>query len=262
MEFRILCLGDIVGDPPCRVIMDHLPAIRRRERIGFCVANGENLANGSGITERLFQNVRRAGVDVVTMGDHVWKHKEIIATIDNDQTLLRPANLPPEAHGKGSCIVEAENGLRIGVINLLGRLYMNLQADCFFHAVDRELKKIRDKADLVVVELHGEATSEKVALGWYLMDRVEILYGTHTHIPTADARILEGGAAYITDLGMCGAYKSVIGRAIKPVLQNFVTSIPAPFHVATEDVRLCGMIVTFDQDRRKAIAVERFEFKP
>ena len=261
MTFRILCLGDIVGEPARRVLTDYLPTIKREQEIDFVIANGENMANGSGITERLYKHVRSAGVDVVTSGDHIWKQKEIIAVIDRDNHLVRPANLPIEAHGKGSRLIETTKGLVVGVINLQGRLYMDL-VDCPFHAAMKELKKLEGKADLIVVDMHAEATSEKVAMGWYLAEKIDILFGTHTHIPTADARILKDRCAYITDVGMCGAYYSVIGRQIEPVLQKFVTSIPAPFHVATEDVRLCGLLTDYDLQKRKVISTERFEFKP
>jgi hypothetical protein len=238
------------------VLKSQLPGYISSHDIDFVIANGENAAQGTGITESLFKEIVSAGVDVVTSGDHTWRRKEILPVLQRDKRLLRPLNYPPECVGRGSGIYETRRGARIGVITVLGRIFMD-PVDCPFHAVDKALRELRAETPLCFVEIHAEATSEKIAMGWKCDGRVSCVFGTHTHVPTADERVLPGGTAYITDLGMTGPYDSVIGRDKRSVLFRFETSMHAPFDVAIGDVRLAGACVTLDAETGKAKSIER-----
>jgi len=256
VEIRVLLIGDIVGKPGRTIVSDRLPAYIEEHRIDFVIANGENAAQGSGITENLFQEIAKAGVDCVTCGDHVWRRKEVLPVLGREPRLLRPYNYPPEAIGRGFGVYTSRSGTRIGVVTVVGRIFMDA-ADCPFHAVDRALELMRSDATVYFVEVHAEATSEKVAMGWKLDGQVACCFGTHTHIPTADERVLPRGTAYITDLGMTGPYDSVIGRDKESVLYKFQTGMHAPFTVANGDVRLCGAEVVVDVRTGKARSIER-----
>ncbi len=252
----MLLIGDVVGRPGRRAVTSLLPGLIEERNIDFVIANGENAAKGSGITEKLFWELVSAGVNVVTMGDHVWKRKDVIPLLENRRNLLRPANLPEACPGAGTCVLPGRSGPAVGLVTLLGRIFMGL-ADCPFRAVDRELEKLRRETPVLFVEIHAEASSEKIAMGWKLAGKVSCVFGTHTHVQTADERVLPGGTAYITDLGMTGPHESVIGRDIQSVLYRFETQMHAPFVVATGDVRLCGALVTVDADTGRAISIER-----
>ena len=260
MPVRILCLGDVVGRPGRQAVHDKLPGLVRDRKIDLVIANAENIAGGSGITQNLFHKVRSYGVHVVTLGDHVFKKVDIVPTMAGSERLVRPANLSAAAAGRGSTVVTADNGVQVGVLTVLGRIFMShLPADDPFAAADRVLASFPKSVKVIVAEVHAEATSEKVAMGHHLDGRASLVFGTHTHIPTADAKILERGTAYITDLGMCGPYDSVLGRRKDRVVKHMTTNMPAPFDVAVGDVRLCGVIAEINDETGRAISIERVE---
>ncbi len=258
MDVRVLLIGDIVGKPGRDHLREVLPDYLVSRRVNFVIANGENVAQGSGITPNTFKEVVRAGVDVVTLGDHTWRRKEAVPLLEKERRLLRPLNYPAEAAGTGVGVYTTEDGMRVAVITVLGRVFMN-PVECPFHAVDAAIAGLEDGVQFIIVEIHAEATSEKLAMAWKLDGKVGCVFGTHTHIPTADARVLPGGTAYITDLGMTGPYDSIIGRDKESVLYKFETSMHAPFDVATGDVRVCGALVTLDSDSGLARDIERVE---
>lgn len=254
MAFRILCIGDIVGRPGRRAVQHLVPAFRKEHGVDFVVANGENAAAGSGLTPKVLKQITSAGVDVVTSGDHIYKNKDVYPCLENEQ-LLRPANYVPAAKGTGWRIYEAA-GTPVAVVNLQGRVFME-PAECPFHAVEGILAEIGASARIVVVDFHAEATSECIGMGWRLDGRASVVFGTHTHVQTADERVLPGGTAYITDLGMTGPHDGIIGRAKEAVLHKFTTGMPARFEVCTGDVRLSGALVDIDAETGRALAVER-----
>ncbi len=259
---NILFAGDVVGRPGRTAIEELYPAIKERYSIDFFIANGENAAGGSGITADIVWQLHCAGVDVITMGDHVWKQKDILKVIDEDHRLLRPANFPPETPGRGSTVVEVKGFGKVGVIDVLGRMLMvRLPLDCPFRAAERELERVKKETDIVVLEVHAEATSEKLAFGYYFDGKVSAVMGTHTHVQTADETVLEGGTAYITDCGMTGPFRSVLGRDIEPVVKSFITRMPHYFSVAKEDIRLTGVVLEIDEKSGKARRIERVQVK-
>ncbi|MBI2901490.1 MAG: TIGR00282 family metallophosphoesterase [Planctomycetes bacterium] len=257
MKLQILAIGDVVGKPGRELVKRRLPEFCRREHIDFVVANGENLSDGAGIMPAEADDLFAAGAHVVTGGDHVWNRKEIIPYIAQKPTLLRPANYPEEQPGRGATVVELPIGIKVAVVHLLGRVFMNTPAACPFRTAKQLVDKLRDEARVIVVDMHCEATSEKIAMGWWLDGQVSFVFGTHTHIQTADERVLPKGTAYITDCGMTGPYESVIGRRTDRVLHRFTTGMPARFEVATGDVRLCGAIATVDSATGLAESVRR-----
>ena len=261
MPIRVLCLGDIVGRPGRQVVHDKLPALVRERKIDLVVANGENIAGGSGITPNLFNKLRSYGVDVVTLGDHLYKRLEIAEVMRASERIVRPANLSQAAAGRPYTVVKTAAGVPVGVFSLLGRIYMNLPADDPFAASDRVLADLPAAVKVRVCDMHAEASSEKVAMGHWLDGRCSMVVGTHTHVPTADARILAGGTAVISDLGMCGPYDSVLGRRKDRILRYMTTNMPAPFEVATHDVRLCGAVAEIDETTGKALSMERVEVR-
>lgn len=260
MEIQVLLIGDVVGKPGRAILKELVPSYAREHDIDLIIANGENAAQGTGITENLYKELRAAGVDVVTTGDHTWRRKEILPVLQRDPRCLRPLNFSPEAFGRGSGVFESRKGVRIGVVTVLGRIFMD-PVDCPFHAAEKAIREIKAETPICFLEVHAEATSEKLALAWEFAGKVSCVFGTHTHVPTADARILPGGTAYITDLGMTGPYDSVIGRDKESVIYKFRTAMHAPFHVASRDVRLAGARVTVDTKSGKATAIERVELR-
>jgi len=256
MEFRALLVGDVVGKPGRRALAAALPDLLRDRQIDVVLVNGENAAGGSGIVPAIFDEFRNLGVDAVTMGDHVFRRREAIPLLKKSDRLLRPANLPDEAAGRGWTLLDSQSGFPFAVVNLLGRTFMK-PAACPFHTVDRILEEIGDRAKLIFVDIHAEATSDRVAMGWHLDGRVTAVYGTHTHVQTADERILPRGTAYITDLGMTGPHDGVLGRKKEKVLSALLTGMPTHFDVATGDVRLSGAVVTADTHTGRAGAIER-----
>jgi 2',3'-cyclic-nucleotide 2'-phosphodiesterase len=257
---RILALGDIVGRPGRQVVCDKLTGLVKQHNIDLVIANGENIAGGSGITVNLFNKLRAYGVDVVTLGDHVFKKIDIVETMGRSERLVRPANLSRHAAGRGHTVVKTNSGVNVVVAAMLGRIYVpTLAADDPYASADRILQEAAPHAKVVVFDIHAEATGEKVAFGHHVDGRASFVFGTHTHIPTADAKILPGGTAYITDLGMCGPYDSVLGRRKDNVVRAMTTNMPFPYDVATGDVRLCGAIVDIDETTGKAKHIERLE---
>ncbi len=242
---RILILGDVSGRSGRRAVTSQLPGLRDRYDLDFVVVNGENAAGGHGITEKIFLELCDAGADVVTTGNHVWDQRETVTVIDRCDRLLRPANFPSGTPGKGSGLFEARNGAQILVINVMGRVFMN-PLDCPFQTMERELAAcpLGEGADAVIVDFHAEASSEKQAMAHFLDGRVSLLAGTHTHVPTADHRVLPGGTAYVTDIGMCGDYDSVLGVEKDEPLQRFLTGVPRKrFQPAGGEATLSGLLV-------------------
>ena len=261
MRIRVLLIGDIVGGPGRKIVQDLVPGIRARERIDVVIANAENVAAGSGITPPLAEKIFKSGVDLITMGDHVYGKRDGLPLLEKDQRIVRPNNYPRDSIGRGLAFHDlGDRGPAVAVLQVQGRVFMG-PSDCPFKAADEAIERARGRTKVIFVDVHAEATSEKVALGWYLDGRVSCVYGTHTHIQTADERVLPKGSAYITDLGMTGPYESVIGRAITPVLKKFITNMPAPFDVAEGDPRLSGAIVEVDSDTGRAIEIQRVHLR-
>ena len=252
---KILFLGDVVGRPGRRALAELVPAYREAQGLDFVVVNAENAAGGSGLTLKIAEEIRSCGVDAMTLGDHVWKQRGFDQDIEKLSRVCRPANLPPGNPGRECVNLEAD-GFRLAVFTVLGRQFMNLKVDCPYRTADRMRSELEGKADGVIAEIHAEATSEKVAMGWHLDDRATAILGTHTHIPTADGRVLPKGSAYLTDLGMSGPYDSVIGRDKEAVLASFMDSRARRFAVAGEDVRLCGCLLEVDRETGKATSIE------
>lgn len=261
MLINLLCIGDVVGRPGRFVLSQALPGIVQQHDIHCVICNAENITNGSGLTPQLYEKLRRYGVDLITLGDHIYRKQEIIPILEKSDRIVKPANYPVSAPGRTFAVCETSLGPKVGVLSLMGRLFMKPPTDCPFKAADRVLTQIPADVKIVVADMHAEATSEKVAMGWYLDGRISALFGTHTHVPTADECILPGGTAYITDLGMTGPYDSVLGRRKDRVIRTLVTSIPAPFDVATDDARLSGIIVRVESTTGRAAHIERIQVK-
>jgi len=260
VDIRILALGDVVGKPGRKAVVAWLPGFRAERKIDFAIVNAENAAGGSGITPRIARDLFRAGADALTSGDHIFKNKEVEAIIDEEPRLLRPLNISRLARGRGWGVYETAGGTKVGVANVQGRLFIR-PADNPFDAIDRALDEF-EAADVrvVCVDVHAEATSEKIALGWHLSGRASFVFGTHTHVQTADERILPGepgGTAYITDLGMTGPFNSVIGRRTDRVLASMHTGMPERFDVAAGDTCVSGALATVDAATGRARAIER-----
>ncbi len=257
---RILFLGDIVGPPGIKFLKQALPLLRAREGIDFVIANAENATNGTGITPATYKQVREAGVDLVTLGDHVYKKKDIIPTLEQDERVCRPANFPADAPGRQVATATAADGTPVAAFCLLGRTFMR-PVDCPFRTADQILADLAGKVACVFVDMHAEATADKYLMGHHLKGRVTAVLGTHTHVPTADEQILPGGTAFISDVGMCGPYDSILGRRIDRVLFTAVSFVPSPFDVATDDVRLAGTVVEVDAATGQASAIRRVMFR-
>jgi len=241
----ILFLGDIVGEPGRTAVITRLPELKERHALDFIIVNGENAAGGRGITGRITIDLLRAGVSVITTGDHIWDQKEILAFIDTEPRLLRPLNYPDGAPGSGSIVLETTKG-KIGVINVQARTFMQPILENPFRSVDAAVTKMRDETANIIVDAHGETTSEKIALGRFLDGKVSAVIGTHTHVQTADEQIFPGGTAFLCDAGMCGPANSILGRAVEPIVNRFISNLPALFPVAKGDVRLCGALISID----------------
>jgi metallophosphoesterase (TIGR00282 family) len=253
---RILFIGDIVGQPGMSVATRAVPELIVRERLDFVVANAENASGGAGLVPGAYRRLRQAGVDVVTMGDHIYKKIDLTKLMEAGEPICKPANFPPEAPGQEFVVVPARDGTPVAVFSLLGRLYMR-PVDCPFHAADRVLGAIGNRAKCILVDVHAEATADKANLGHNLDGRVSAVLGTHTHVPTADERILGNGTAFITDVGMTGPYDSILGRRIDRVLFTNRTFIPSPFDIAIGDVRLAGAIVEIDPATGRSGSIRR-----
>jgi metallophosphoesterase (TIGR00282 family) len=248
---RVLFIGDVVGGPGRRGLRAAMPELRERHRPDLTIVNGENSAGGMGITEKTARAIFDAGADAITTGNHVYRHRDAYDFLDRSERVIRPANYPHANPGRGHLVLEA-GGARVGVINLSGAVGLQV-ARSPFHEVDSILERI--EADCVLVDFHAEVTSEKVAMGWHLDGRVAAVLGTHTHVPTADARVLPGGTAYISDVGMTGSRTSVLGVKPEQVLKRFITQMPVKFETAEEDVWVMGAVVEVN-DRGLADSIE------
>jgi len=254
---KLLFLGDIVGRPGRDLVRRHVRALAAHHQADFVIANGENAAGGAGITRDNTYEILSAGVDVITTGNHVWDKRETLEFIGNEPRLLRPANYPEGTPGAGSVVVAAQNGVRVGVINLMGRVFLHAIDDPF-RVAEREIARVRqDGAQVIFVDIHAETTSEKIALGYYLDGMVTAVIGTHTHVQTADERILPGGTACLTDVGMTGPHDGVIGVEKSAILARFVTGLPGRFETASGDPRLHAVVITIDDLTSRATAIER-----
>jgi len=242
---NILLIGDVVGQPGRDALRGLLPSIKNKYDIEFIIVNGENSAGGNGITPKTAEDIFTSGADVITSGDHIWKNKDIFPVMEKDPRILRPANYPDGAPGKGYSIYTSSRGNKIAVINLIGRVFMQA-VDCPFKTATKILNEISSNTKNIIVDIHAEATSEKVAMGWHLDGKVSCVVGTHTHIPTRDGRILTKGTAYLTDLGMAGSQDSVIGVSKEAVLQRFITQLPVRFEPAKDDIWIHGAVVNID----------------
>lgn len=238
-----------------------LAGLVRQKQVDLVVANGENIAGGSGITPNLFNKLRSYGVDVVTLGDHIYRRMDIVPTLTASERIVKPANLSAQAAGRTFTVVQTNSGASVAVFSLLGRIFMNMPADDPFAAADKIISQLPAGVKIRVCDIHAEATSEKVAMGHFLDGRVSLVFGTHTHIPTADAKILPGGTGFQADLGMCGPYDSVLGRRKDRVVKHMTTNMPHSFDVATGDVRMCGVLVEVDNETGKTTHIERIEVK-
>jgi metallophosphoesterase (TIGR00282 family) len=257
---RILFIGDIVGSPGRKIIHERLADILTLREIDLCIANGENAASGFGITPRIAEDLFSQGIEVITGGNHMWDRKEIIEFIPHEPRLLRPANFPNGSPGGGLYVGRAKNGTSYAVVNLQGRTFMAALDDPFRTAA-RELAKIPPDVKVIVVDMHAEATSEKQAMGWHLDGKVSAVIGTHTHVATADFRVLPGGTAYITDVGMTGPHDSVIGMDKRGVLRRFLDAMPSRFVVAEGDVQMNTVLLDVDEANGRARSIDRLNFR-
>jgi len=255
---RILFIGDIVGEPGRQAVKELVPKIQKKEGVEFVIANAENAAGGSGVTPALADELLGYGIDVLTSGDHIWKRKEILDYIETSRQLLRPANYPAEAPGLGWTVVKSKSGTEVGVINLIGRVFMQA-VECPFRTAKAAVDKMKEKARVIIVDMHAEATSEKIAMGWYLDGMVSAIIGTHTHVQTADEKILPNGTAFLCDAGMTGPFDSVIGRKKEQILSRFITQMPVRFEMAEGDIRLNGAIIDVDEKTGKANSIKRVQ---
>ena len=256
MKLNILCIGDIVGRPGRRIIAEKLKPLIKERDVDCVIANAENAAGGSGLTPQIYEKLLRYGVNLITLGDHTYRKRDIIPTLETADNIVRPANFSPQAAGKGFAFYQTQKGPTVAVVALIGRLFMK-PGDCPYNCIDRILPQLEQKADIVVVDFHAEATSEKIAMGYHLDGRVGLCFGTHTHVVTADERIMPKGTAYITDIGMTGAHDSILGRGVESVLKSFRTQMPYPFEIATGDVKMNSILVTVDSNTKKAERIER-----
>ena len=253
---KLLVIGDVVGRPGRVIVERELVRLREERAIDLVVANCENAAGGAGITPPIADDLFGAGVDVLTSGNHVWRKREAFELLRLDHRVIRPANYPEGAPGSGSTIVETLDGRKVGVLNVMGRVFME-PLDCPFRAAERELARLKLVTPIIIVDMHAEATSEKVAMGWFLDGKVSCVFGTHTHIPTADERILPKGTAFITDVGMTGPYDSVIGRRVDQILERFLSNLPHKSEVAEGNIQLRGLLMDVDPATGTALSVER-----
>jgi metallophosphoesterase (TIGR00282 family) len=253
---RILLIGDIVGKPGRQIVVRALGGLIHQRRLDLVVANAENAAGGSGLTPANYQELIAAGVDCITLGDHIYKRKEIAAVLNEKPNIVEPANFPPDAPGKTWTVVPARNGVSVAVFSLLGRVFMR-PVDCPWQAAERVLAELPPDVKVIVLDFHAEATSDKQLMGRYLDGRVSAVLGTHTHVPTADEEILPRGTAFQCDVGMTGPFESILGRRIAAVMETTLTFSPTHFDVADKDVRLCGTIVDVDAETGRATAIDR-----
>ena len=256
MPVNLLFIGDVIGKPGRQAVARELHRLVDRHRVDLVIANGENAAGGFGITEETAKDLFSCGIHLLTSGNHIWDKKEALEYISRESRLLRPANYPAGTPGQGGTVVSTPGGVKVGILNLEGRVFMN-NLDCPFRVADREVERLRLEATILLVDFHAEATSEKASLGWYLDGRVSAVIGTHTHVQTADERILPGGTAYLTDAGMTGSSDSVIGVRKDEPIERFLTQLPVKFEVAKNNLRLNGAVISVDEASGRAISIER-----
>lgn len=254
----ILFLGDVVGEAGRSAVIARLPELKRELALDFTIVNGENAAAGRGITPKITIDLLRAGVSVVTSGDHIWDRKEIVSYIETEPRLLRPLNYPPGAPGAGTVVLETAKG-KVGVINVQARTFMQPILENPFPLLDVAVNEMRLQTSNIIVDAHGETTSEKIAIGRYLDGRVSAVLGTHTHVQTADEQIFEHGTAFICDAGMCGPVHSILGREIESIVSRFISNLPAAFPVAHGETRLRGVLVEIDEATGRASRIRRVD---
>ena len=258
---KVLLIGDVVGSPGRTAIRELLSGIKKKEKIDFVIANAENSAGGTGITPRVANDLFQSGCQVLTSGDHIWRRQEVVDIIKENPKILRPLNFPKESPGNGYGFYESDNGVLICVVSLIGRVFIDAQSESPFLSMRDNLPKLKSKTNIIILDFHAEATSEKVAMGWFLEGEVSAVLGTHTHVQTADERILPGGTAYITDVGMTGPCDSVIGRKKEKIIERFLTGMPSRFELGIEDVQLQGVIVEIDEKTGKSVSIKRIKEK-
>lgn len=256
MKINVLCIGDVVGRPGRRVLAQKLNSVVREHQVDCVIVNAENAAGGSGLTPQIYDKLCKYGVDLVTLGDHCYRKRDIIPTLESQKNIVRPANLSAASAGKDFALYQTSKGVSVGIVTLIGRIYMK-PADCPYAKIDALLPRLRNEADIIFVEMHAEATSEKIAMSYYLDGKVSCVFGTHTHVMTADERILTKGTACITDIGMTGAHDSVLGRNAESVVRAFRTQMPFPFDIAANDVRINAILVTVDSHSKRAEKIQR-----
>ncbi len=253
---KILAVGDIVGKPGRKAVKFWRARLKDKEKIDFVIANGENSAGGSGFTPKVVDELLSFGIDVITSGDHVFKKRDVLEIINKEDRLLRPANYPDGALGHGYVVLDLDNGFKVAVVNLVGRVFMKA-LDCPFKTAGALIEKIKKETPIIIVDFHAEATSEKIAMGWFLDGKVSAVLGTHTHVQTADERLLPQGTAYISDLGMTGPIDSVLGRKVDNVLEHFLNGMPGRFEIAEENLQLQGVILDIDESSGRARGIKR-----
>jgi 2',3'-cyclic-nucleotide 2'-phosphodiesterase len=256
MPVKILFIGDIIGKPGREALSRELHRIVDRHMVDLIIANGENAAGGFGLTQETAQDLFKCGVHVLTSGNHIWDKKDALEYINREERIVRPANYPEGTPGRGATIATTPGGVKVGILNLEGRVFMN-NLDCPFRCADREIAKLKEEASIIFVDFHAEATSEKISLAWYLDGRVSAVVGTHTHVQTADERLLNAGTAFITDAGMTGAFDSVIGVKKEEAIQKFVTQRPSKFEIAKKDIRINAVVVEVDEKSGLSKGIER-----
>lgn len=254
---KILCIGDIVGKPGRRAVQDLLPGLREEYKVDCVIANAENCAGGSGVTGRIVRHLFQCGCDVITLGDHVWDQKETEALLPDQDFVLRPANFSRAAPGRGWCVKELPSGEKIGVIAMMGRVFMKYHVDCPFNMFSDVIGTIRAQTSVIVMDMHAEATSEKIAMGYFVDGKISAMFGTHTHVATADEKILPQKTAYITDIGMTGPHDSVIGQKKENILKKYVTGMPVKFDVASGDIWLNGILLDVNSKTGEARTIKR-----
>jgi metallophosphoesterase (TIGR00282 family) len=252
---RVLFVGDIVGNPGRKTAKALIPLVKKEFKVDFCIANGENAAGGSGITYAVAKELYSCGIDVITLGNHTWSKREVLNFIDSDPNIVRPANYPSELPGKGSTVFEGKAG-KIGVVNLLGRVFME-NVDCPFKAALREIEYLKNFTKVIIVDMHAEATSEKHAVAWYLDGKVSCVLGTHTHVQTSDEKILTCGTGYITDVGMTGPEEGILGVDRNIIIEKFLTYMPIRFEVAKGDVQFNAVVIDIDEKSGRTLSIQR-----
>ncbi len=256
---KVLFIGDIVGKIGRYALKSLLPSLADRYKTDLVIANGENIAGGFGLTESLVSELFKMGVHVVTTGNHVWDKRDFVQYISKDNRILRPLNYPPDVPGCGSILLTASNGMKVAVLNVSGRVFMSYNLDCPFRTTEAELKTLAGETAIIIIDFHAEATSEKVAFGYFVDGKVSAVIGTHTHVQTADERILPRGTAYISDVGMTGPLNSVIGIEVNQIIDRFLTNMPARFEIAQGEALLSAVVVEINDETGKATGIQRLQ---